>query len=274
MKKLIIFCLSSLWLVSCKDQSPIEIASLVNETSKIIINDDGNSFRDLNHNGSLDIYEDPRQSIENRIENLLSQMSVEDKAGMMFINGAPVSMDGDPNKPGTGPAAMMATVTVNIDNLKMNHFNVWEIPSDPAVFAAWYNRVQLLAEKTRLGIPITIASDPRHHLGKNVIQMSSNGFSQFCELPGFAAIGDEKLVRDFAEIVRKEYAAIGIREALFPQIDLATEPRWARISGNFSEDAALTARLVKPYIEALQTDNLANGIGLYDQTLPRRRTSK
>lgn len=118
----------------------------------------------------------------------------------------------------------MATVVENMNALKMTHFNIWDIPEDPAIFARWYNRTQEAAEKTRLGIPITIASDPRHHLGKNVIGMSSTGFSQFCEMPGFAAIGDENLVKQFAEIVRQEYMAIGIREALHPRSILPQNP--------------------------------------------------
>ena len=150
----------------------------------------------------------------------------------------------------------------------MNHFNIWDIPADPQIFAKWYNGVQLIAEQSRLGIPVTIASDPRHHLGKNVIGMAANGFSQFCEMTGFAAIGDEELVRQFAEIVREEYLAIGIRMALHPQIDLATEPRWSRISGNFSEDADLTARLVKPYILGMQGDDLATGIACMTKHFP------
>ena len=267
--KFIQFLTSTLILfASCSQKPSLELPPLTVEKSQLIEEGNGKSYRDLNKNQKLDIYEDPRNDINARIEDLLSQMSLEEKAGMLFINGAPVSNDGDPNKPGGGPAAMMATAPENIQKLKMNHFNVWEIPDDPAVFAKWYNLVQLEAENSRLGIPITIASDPRHHLGKNVIQMAANGFSQFCELPGFAAIGEEQLVRDFAEVVRKEYRAIGIREALFPQIDLATEPRWARISGNFSEDAELTARLVKPYIEGLQTEDLKNGIACMTKHFP------
>ncbi|MBK7222058.1 MAG: glycoside hydrolase family 3 C-terminal domain-containing protein [Saprospiraceae bacterium] len=230
----------------------------------------GRFYRDLNKNNKLDIYEDIQQSIDARIEDLITQMTLEEKAGMMFMNGAPVSQDADPQGRVnlTGPAARMATVVENMNALKMTHFNIWDIPEDPAIFARWYNRTQEAAEKTRLGIPITIASDPRHHLGKNVIGMSSTGFSQFCEMPGFAAIGDENLVKQFAEIVRQEYMAIGIREALHPQIDLATEPRWARISGNFSEDAKLTARLVKPYIMGLQTSDLISGVACMTKHFP------
>ena len=73
---------------------------------------------------------------------------------------------------------------------------------------------------------------------------------------GLAAIGDEKLTRQFADISRQEYVAAGIRESLHPQIDLATEPRWPRISGTFGEDAQLTARMAKAYILGYQGDKL------------------
>ena len=268
MKATFFITVAVILLSSCQSKTITKLDPLVKSSSKIIIKFDDKEFRDLNSNGKLDIYEDSKANVEDRIEDLLSQMTLEEKAGMMFINGAPVSEDGDLNKPGLGHASRMPFVTESMKNLKMNHFNIWDIPADPTIFAKWYNRVQLIAEQSRLGIPITIASDPRHHLGKNVIQMSANGFSQFCELPGFAAIGDENLVSEFANIVREEYLAIGIREALHPQIDLATEPRWSRISGNFSEDAELTARLVKPYIRGLQGEKLSNGVACMTKHFP------
>ena len=245
-------------------------SSLLVKKSTIIINQGGKSFRDLNHNGTLDTYEDANPPIEARIEDLIQQMNQAEKAGMLFMNGAPVSTTANPDsKEGApGPAARMNTAIFNMDSLKMTHFNIWNIPEDPNIFARWYNKVQQHAEKSRLGIPITISSDPRHHAGQNVIGLPPNGFSPFCELPGFAAIGDAELVRQFADVVRKEYLAIGIREALHPQIDLATEPRWARISGNFSEDAELTARLVKPYIEGLQSSSLAEGVACMTKHFP------
>lgn len=257
-----------IFLVGCQSKNQVLIHPIASAKSTAIITEGQITFRDLNHNGRLDIYEDLNQPIPNRIEDLISQMTLQEKAGMLFINGAPVSPDADPFRPGSGPAARMMVAPTSLDSLKMNHFNIWDIPADPIVFANWYNEMQLIAEKSRLGIPITVASDPRHHLGKNVIGMASNGFSQFCEMTGFAAINDEKTVREFAEIVRQEYLAIGIREALHPQIDLATEPRWARISGNFSEDAELTARLVKPYISGLQGDSLKKGVACMTKHFP------
>jgi len=124
------------------------------------------------------------------------------------------------------------------------------------VVASWYNHLQKFAETTRLGIPVTIASDPRNHFSNTIFSMVARGFSQWCETPGFGALDDPELVRQFAEIARKEYLAVGIRVALHPQIDLATEPRWPRISGTFGEDAQVSARLVRAYIEGFQGPEL------------------
>lgn len=181
-----------------------KLPQLLLEKSKAIIELEGRNIRDLNSNGRLDIYEDETQPIESRVEDVLDQMTLEEKAGMMFINGAPVSEDGLPEgKKGlSGPGARMPSVVENMNERNMTHFNIWGIPDNPKIFASWYNRVQQLAEVTRLGIPITIASDPRHHFSNNIFSMSAQGFSQFCETLGFAAIGDDKLVQEFADIVR------------------------------------------------------------------------
>ena len=230
------------------------LSEITKQESGLIKTEDGLTFRDLNKNGRLDIYEDPRQPVESRVEDLLSHMTLEEKAGMLFINGAAVnedsSIEGKPGAPGFGRVAVN-----QVTDHKMNHFNLWQIPG-ALVTAIWHNKLQRFAEQTRLGIPITIASDPRNHFTRNIFSMAATDFSQWCETLGFAAIGDAELVKQFADIVRREYLAVGIRVALHPQIDLATEPRWARISGAFGEDAHLTARLGKAYIEGFQGEEL------------------
>jgi beta-glucosidase len=218
------------------------------------------AYRDLNKNGKMDVYEDKSRPIEKRINDLLGQMTWEEKAGMMFINGARVNDDGSiEDKPATGMFAFAPNALGLIRGKKMNHFNLWAVPG-PKALAKWYNRMQKYVEdSTRLGIPITIASDPRNHFSSSIFAMTAVSFSQWCEALGFGAIGDEKLTRQFADIARKEYLAVGIRESLHPQIDLATEPRWPRISGSFSEDANLTANMVKAYILGFQGEKLGPG---------------
>jgi beta-glucosidase len=80
------------------------------------------------------------------------------------------------------------------------------------------------------------------------------------EFLGFAALRDVKLVEKFANIARQEYLALGLRVALHPQVDLATEYRWSRINNTFGEDAELTGELVQGYIRGFQ-DKPGLGLG-------------
>jgi beta-glucosidase len=244
-------------ITSWKKANPNVLSKEVYDHSSVITIVDGNSFRDLNKNGKLDVYEDSRQPNEARINDLLRQMTLEEKAGMMFINGAKVNEDGSiEDQPAKGLFAFVPNGVKQMKEKQMNHFNLWAVPS-AASLAKWYNNMQKFAEdSTRLGIPVTIASDPRNHFSNQIFAMAANGFSQWCEPLGLAAIGDEKITREFADISRQEYIAVGIRESLHPQIDLATEPRWPRISGTFGEDAQLSSKMAKAYILGYQGDQL------------------
>lgn len=238
-----------------------KIPELVEKNSKLIQVEDGLLYRDLNKNGKLDIYEDPRQPLAARVEDLLSQMTLDEKAGMMFINGSAVCEDGsieapeeEGGEPDTGGMPPMLAKSQMVAH-RMSHFNIWSIPGALAL-AAWANNLQKFAEETRLGIPVTIASDPRNHFSKAIFEMEAHDFSQWCQPLGLAAVGDAELTLQFAVTAREEYLAAGIRMALHPQIDLATEPRWPRIGGTFGEDAALSARLVRAYLAGFQGDQL------------------
>jgi beta-glucosidase len=241
-----------------------------NPNSDSLTTTDGFTYRDLNKNGKLDIYEDRRQPVAARVDDLLKQMNLEEKAGELFINGAKVNDDGSlDDKPAKGMFAFVPNALKVIREKKMNHFNLWSVPS-PAALAKWYNSMQRwVQDSTRLGIPITIASDPRNHFSNNIFAMTANTFSQWCEPLGLGAIGDSNLTRQFADVSRKEYMAVGIREALHPQIDLATEPRWPRISGTFGEDAQLTAKMATAYILGYQGDKLdSNSVATMTKHFP------
>jgi beta-glucosidase len=216
--------------------------------------EDGFAFRDLNKNGQLDPYEDPRRPFEARVADLLAQMTLEEKAGMMFQTFIPVNPD-DTTLLGPGMTGR-PSISEMLLGLCMTHFNLPRIPAAGQT-AAWHNRLQRLAEGTRLGIPVSISSDPRHAFARNVLVGSmTSAFSLWPEPIGLAAIGDAALVQEFADIARQEYLAVGIRTALHPMADLATEPRWGRINGTFGEDAELSARLTEAYIRGFQGETL------------------
>ncbi len=207
------------------------------------------NFRDLNKNETLDPYEDPTLPIEERIEDLLKRMTIEEKAGMMFQTMIMMGQGGtfDPDMGAFGGTSMRDMIDKH-----MTHFNLIGSAS-PEKMAAWSNELQKLAESKRLGIPITLSTDPRHSFSDNPgAHMVTDAFSQWPESLGLAAIGDEKLVEEFADIARQEYIAVGLRSALHPMADLATEPRWARVNGTFGEDAELAGRLTAAYLRGFQ----------------------
>jgi len=215
---------------------------------------DGITFRDLNKNGRLDPYEDPRRPIDERVEDLLAQMTLEEKAGLMFHTMIGMNKDGSIlEKTGLWPVPPTSDM---IARRLMNHFNLLQ-GSGPRHMAEWHNRVQKMAERTRLGIPVTLSTDPRHAFSQNPLaSLNAGSFSQFPEPTGLAATRDAELVREFADIARQEYLAVGIRLALHPMADLATEPRWARANGTFGEDADLAAEMTAAYIRGFQGETL------------------
>ena len=84
-------------------------------------------------------------------------------------------------------------------------------------------------------------------------------FSQWPEPLGLAALRDAASVRRFADIARQEYCAVGIRAALHPTLDLATEPRWARQAGTFGQDPDVVTELGVAYLKGFQQDELGPG---------------
>ena len=176
-------------------------------------------------------------------------MSLEEKAGLMFHTIVMIPPDGafDLELNAFG----MGSIRELLDK-RMSHFNIVGSASAEQM-AAWSNQLQTLAEANGLAIPITFSSDPRHGFDDNPgAFMATTAFSQWPEPPGLAAIGDEELVEEFADIARQEYIAVGLRSALHPMADLATEPRWARINGTFGEDNQLAAKLTGAYIRGFQ----------------------
>ena len=213
-------------------------------------------FRDLNKNQQLDIYEDARFSIELRVNDLLSQMTIEEKVGLMFHPPFTVN-------PGIGMRIYEILIRGNqfteshIIKKNINHFNLYGNP-DPVKLAKRINQLQNYAARSRLGIPLTISSDPIHEVerGGGIASFSVQGFSKWPSQLGLAATRDVELVKKFADIARQEYLAVGIRTALHPMADLATDPRWARNFGTFGSDSKLSTSLTLAYMDGFQGENI------------------
>jgi beta-glucosidase len=267
-----------------------------------ILKIEGLEFKDLNKNGQLDKYEDWRLSPEERSADLLSKMSVEQKAGFMLINtvsmiGAKkaeaeglVASDfsessgrgqgGFGEAPGgrregntrtstgpTGVAGVLANmsggggVTNFVTKFNNRHF-IYRMNESAKNTAEWANKLQALCESQPLGIPAIIASNPRNNITVNEALGTSAGTTVFSVWPGelgLSAMHDLKLTREFADIARQEWLAVGLRKGYMYMADLATEPRWSRVNGTFGEDAQWVAKMIREVILGFQGKKLNDG---------------
>ncbi len=248
----------SVLYISLDYLNPIEKIKIKNAQYEDVkfLNVDGYEFRDLNKNNILDAYEDHRLDSKVRTEDLLKKMTLEEKVGQMFH--PPFTLN---------PDIWMLIYEIAIrgnqltesqilfDNI--SHFNLYGNPS-PENLAKEINNFQRVASKTRLGIPVTISSDPIHEVpkGGGVASFSVDGFSKWPSQLGFAATNDPAIVKEFAEIAKEEYLAVGIRTALHPMSDLATEPRWARNFGTFGSSAEISSQMTIAYMDGFQGNKI------------------
>ena len=227
---------------------------------------DGLAFKNLSGQDALLPYEDWRLPKEKRAEDLAQRLSIEQIAGLMlwsphqmvpFRPGMPFKghYNGGDFIPGsTDPAALSDEQIRFVQEEKIR--NILLVQTESAEVAArWNNHLQALAEGSPLGIPVCISSDPRHAAGKKSAEFSGTGkeVSRWPEGLGIAATFDTDLMKEFAKVIAKEYRALGITQALGPQIDLATEPRWMRFEDTMGSDTAMTTAFAKAYCDGLQT---------------------
>lgn len=205
-----------------------------------------NGWIDLNKNGKKDVYEDILQPIDARVENLLNQMTFEEKTcqlATLYGYGA-VSKDSLPTlewkkriwKDGIG----------NVDE----HLNgewkktSWEYPYSRHPEAM--NRVQrFFVEETRLGIPADMTNE-----GIRGLKHEKSTF--FPAQIGQGSTWDTDLVEMIGEITGKEARALGYTNVYSPVLDIARDPRWGRTVESYSEDPFLAGELGKRQIIGIQ----------------------
>jgi beta-glucosidase len=224
---------------------------------------DGALFKDLNKNGTLDVYEDWRRPLDARVDDLVAQMTLEEKAGLMVGPSLAMGPGGTPSEQPTygvnpfagGPPALVSPATR--DALYHRHIVQFinRQNTDPRTMATWLNAVQELAEARRLGTPVLFVTNPRNHYGAGAtfgIAEAADAFSQWPGTLGLAATRDVALVEDFARTAAQEYVAVGIRGAYHPTADVATEPRWGRFRETLGEDAQLAAQMIGALVRGFQ----------------------
>lgn len=229
--------------------------------TKPVLTIDGLHFKDANGNGELDPYEDWRRPIEERCADLLRQMTLTEKAGMMLIDTLNADVGGKVSENATTLIRgqemrrfIFRNVVTNTPKGEPGHgFAGAEIT--PREAAEFTNAIQKLAEGSRLGIPVLFKSNARNHYERQAragINEAAGAMSTWPKEAGLAATRDLQVVREFAHAMGAEWQAIGLRGAYAYMADLATEPRWFRVHETFTEDADLAADIVRTLVTELQ----------------------
>ncbi|WP_170107614.1 glycoside hydrolase family 3 protein [Photobacterium lipolyticum] len=255
---------SSLALSGCSDDdnkdSKVSYKQPELETRVLdILDHEGYQFKDHNRDGKVNPFEDWRLSASERADDLVARMTNAEKAGAMMHGTFVTTQDATRlvfNGGGVNSTTLLKGRLINT-LITRQAGPVEDIAIDN-------NRAQAIAEQTRLAIPVSISSDPRNHFNEAMgASVGAGEFSKWTETLGLAAIGDPVLTKKFADIIRQEYLAVGINQALHPTADIATEPRWGRNNSTFGEDANLSRSMTKAYVQGLQnsdTDLVKGGV--------------
>ena len=243
-----------------------------------ILHEDGYAFKDLNRNGQLDVYEDWRQPVGKRVEDLAAQLSIEEIAGLMLysnhqaIPATSYDMSTYNGKPYAESGAQPWELTDHqkkfLKDDHLRHVLVTTVET-PEIAARWNNSLQAYVEGLGHGIPANNSSDPRHSARADA-EFNAGGGGQISTWPGslgMAATFSPQLMKRFGQIASEEYRALGFATALSPQVDIATDPRWMRFNGTMGEDPKLSADLARAYCDGFQTSEgeaeIADGWGYH-----------
>ena len=262
--------------------------------SKKIIEVDGLQFKDLNNDGKLDPYEDWRLSPKERAENLVSLMNVDEKIGMMLINTRRMGLSQEDKEKTSHDGVIDEAIvekgqsifatskvygtTHTLEKRHLRHFILRDNFS-PSEIAEWLNKMNEIAEGTRLGIPCLVTSNSRNENAESIFGMNDAGgiFSTWPGTLGLAAAaqgeikngGDASLISEFAEIARKEWDATGLRKGYMYMADTVTDPRWQRTYGTFGEDPEFISDAIGRLIDGFQGEELGkNSIAMTTKHFP------
>ncbi|NWQ41436.1 glycoside hydrolase family 3 protein [Bacillus sp. EB106-08-02-XG196] len=248
---------------------------------KKIIEVDGLKFKDLNNSGKLEPYKDWRLSPKERAENLVSLMNIDEKIGMMLINTRKMGLSQEDKSKTSHDGVLDEAIvekgenifavskiygtTHTIENMHLRHF-IHRDNHSPAQMAEWINKMNEVAEGTRLGIPCLITSNSRNENGESIFGMNDavGIFSTWPGTLGLAAAakgdikngGDASLISEFAQIAHDEWDAVGIRKGYMYMADTATDPRWQRTYGTFGEDPEFISDAIGRIIDGFQGKEL------------------
>ena len=209
-------------------------------------------WTDFNKNGKKDLFEDKRQSIDARVNHLISLMNVNEKTAQMatLYGYGRVLKDSLP-KPEWKTKIWkdgIANIDEHLNNTTFRKQTYTSLSFPYSRHADAINQIQKwFIEETRLGIPVDFTNEGIHGLAHD----------RATALPAPIAIGstwNKKLIFKSGQIVGREAKALGYTNIYVPILDLARDPRWGRVVECYGEDPFLVTELGKQMTLGVQAE--------------------
>jgi beta-glucosidase len=206
---------------------------------------------DLNKNGRMDPYENPKLDIEKRIDDLLGRMNIEEKTCQMATLYGYGRVLKDEMVGEHWRQEFWKDGIANIDqHLDGRHGSQYAWP--PSKHLKIIEQIQrFFIEETRLGVPVDFTSEGIHGA-------SFQGATCFPVPLGIGSTWNVELVKKIGHITGKEARAAGFTNVYAPILDLARDPRWGRTIACFTEDPYLASRMGVAMVKALQSERVAS----------------
>lgn len=206
---------------------------------------------DFNKNGKMDLYENPKAPLEDRVQDLLSQMTLEEKTSQMatLYGSGRVLKDALPQN-----NWKTEVWKDGIGNIDEEHNGLGAFKSEYSFpYAKHVNAKHTIqrwfVEKTRLGIPVDFTNE-------GIRGLCHDRATYFPAQCGQGATWNKKLIARIGEVEAKEAVALGYTNIYSPILDIAQDPRWGRCVETYGEDPYLVGELGKQMITSLQKYNL------------------
>jgi beta-glucosidase len=196
---------------------------------------------------SMPSYRNPQASLEERVEDLLSLMTLDEKLAQLGCLWSTSFV----REGAFDPEEIARQIPFGIGQVTRIGAATGLHPRESAAFMNAIQKVAL--ERTRLGIPVIVHEE------------ATGGFSHrdatvFPQALGLAATWNTALVTTVALVMREQMLAVGARHALGPVLDVARDPRWGRVEETYGEDPVLIGTIGRAYVLGLQGDDLRQGV--------------
>ncbi|MDO5423875.1 MAG: glycoside hydrolase family 3 N-terminal domain-containing protein [Eubacteriales bacterium] len=275
---------------------------VIGTVSRRILCQDGLFFKDIDGSGNVTAVNDWRKSPQERAEAYVKILTPEEKMGQLFISQARMGIyahtpnplyaqRGIPAEPKTDETGLLDEAefqmksifgsqilpgtTDAIQKLWQRYFILRDNPA-PNDLADWINQLQATAEACPHFVPALVLSNSRNENGELVFGMN-DAAGVFAAWPGTlgiaaAVLGDGIHITDeWADCIRREWDAVGMKKGYMYMADVLTDPRWQRSYGTFGEDPALISEILEHIIPRIQGSDegvTSDGIALTIKHFP------